>query len=163
MNHINRITKVVSNKQKVNEPVMICNLEKQKIMNENIMKRNSATDDIKITYNYRTNFKICNKYSDLNKGFIDTNITLNKTDKLPQLGKKEDFLSNIDTESYLKGIDPINRVCNKNFRTTINDKLSKNSFVQIGDPSNCLPCFNILNVPNKCNDNKLWNNNTKII
>lgn len=146
-----------------NEPVMVCNQEKQNTMDENIFKRNTTTKDIKLTYNYRPDFKICGKYSDLNKGFVDTNITLNKTDKLPQFGKKEDYLSNIDTESYLKCIDPNNRTCNKNFRTTINDKLYENSFVQTGDPSNCLPCFNLLEVPNKCNDYKLWNNNTKTI
>ena len=94
-------------------PVMLCNYEKSFIENKKIFDRNFG-EDVKPSVPYRTDFTICGKKTDLNKGNkilhkkINKKITCfkNISNKfIPGKGPATKFLENIDIDSELKGID----------------------------------------------------------
>ena len=106
-------------------PVLLCNFEKQRKMNESILKRNFPDNNQKIVLDYRPHFNVCmsrydyKNYNDNLKQNINKKVQVNinnvKSELVPGRAHVKRYFENIDVESELKNIFEKNKKCSRNF------------------------------------------------
>jgi len=117
-------------------PVLLCNYEKQRTMNNNISKRNFPENDQKIVMDYRPGFNVCmsrynyKNYNDnLKKNVSSKKVSPQemvnmKSELVPGKAHVKKYFENIDVDSELKNIFELNKKCSRNF--PYNQKLERN-------------------------------------